>query len=162
MNAPAAQKKRFSLTRLLGDAPPAAPAAAELAAPPAPHVSAPTLPPAPEARPAHVLEALPPVTERPAASADASAPAAAPPAVEPSARKPRAEKKLASDERHSKKKRSYSVDMGVCDDLEVLAWYQGKSSSAVVEELLRQYLGRNRQLLEKAITVRNGRKDEAK
>lgn len=157
MNAPA-EKKRFSLTRLLGDKKPSIEATPEVAFPaatptPAP---APVAALAPKPEPATTLEVLPPVPLKPASAKEHDT-------VPPIAPQPKskAAKAVASDEKHSKKKRSYSVDMGVCDDLEVLAWYQGKSSSSVVEALLRGYLARNRQLLEKAIAVRNGRKDEA-
>ncbi len=158
MNAPAQKKPRFSLTRLLGDAKPAAESTPEVTAPSVAVPVEAAVEPILKPTPAPALEVLPQVPLKPAAAKESETiPPAAP-------QKPKAGKasSVASDEKHSKKKRSYSVDMGVCDDLEVLAWYQGKSSSAVVEDLLRQYLGRNRQLLEKAIAVRNGRKDEAK
>jgi hypothetical protein len=158
MNAPAQKKPRFSLTRLLGDAKPAAESTPEVTAPPAAAPVEAALEPTLKTTPPPALEVLPQV---PLKAAAAKEPETAPPAAP---QKPKSGKAtaVASDEKHSKKKRSYSVDMGVCDDLEVLAWYQGKSSSAVVEDLLRQYLGRNRQFLEKAIAVRNGRKDEVR
>jgi len=95
----------------------------------------------------------------PAAVEPASAPAApeveAPPKPEPP--KPRelsAARPPEAEEKHPKKKRSYSVDMGVCDDLEVLAWYLGRSSSSVVEELVRRYLSHHRATLDKARDIR--------
>ena len=120
-----APAKRFSLTRIL------------TAAPPPVEIPAPADQPA---RPA--AEVLPP-------SAPAAAPAPEPP-------KPRAVRAPRPEEieKHPKKKRSYSVDMGVCDDLEVLAWYAGRSSSSIVEELVRRYLSQNRTTLEKARDVR--------
>ncbi len=65
----------------------------------------------------------------------------------------------AAEERESepKKKRSYSVDRRLCEDLELLSWYQGRSSSSVVEELLRQHLQQNRALVAKAREIRNAR-----
>jgi hypothetical protein len=130
MNAPA---KRFSLTRILTAPPPAEPVPA--AAPSAPE------PPAPRAL---VPQAVP---------APAPAPAPAEASRPPPPRAPQPE----PVEKHPKKKRSYSVDMGVCDDLEVLAWYTGRSSSSVVEELVRRYLSQNRAVLEKAREVRRQR-----
>ncbi len=60
-------------------------------------------------------------------------------------------------EARPKKKRSYSVDAQLCTDLEVLAWYQSRSSSSVVEDLIRKYLGQNRALLAKAREVQADR-----
>lgn len=152
MNVPA---KRFSLTRILGNVPgPAAPGPIEAA--PAPKEAVPTAP-------APVLAAVPfpvephPIQEvAPAVTAAVPAPAITGPGPE---RKGRAAKPapIPSDGRHPKKKRSYSVDMGVCEDLELLAWYQRKSSSSVVEELVRRYLSGHREEIEKARTVQVSR-----
>src|SRR4051812_34425539 len=132
MNAPA---KRFSLQRLLTTPLP-------LAEP----VRAPQQAPAPEA----VLP-LPAATPSPVESA----PIAAAPAVVPAP--PRISKAADAEESHPKKKRSYSVDMKLCEDLEILAWYQSRSSSSVVEELIRKHLQHNRSLLFKAREVRSAR-----
>jgi hypothetical protein len=80
-------------------------------------------------------------------------------AVTAAARRGRAPKAgpLPSEGRCPKKKRSYSVDMGVCEDLETLAWYQQKSSSSVVEELVRRYLSSHREEIEKARTLQASR-----
>jgi hypothetical protein len=64
---------------------------------------------------------------------------------------------LPPEDRHPKKKRSYTVDMKLCEDLETLAWYMDRSSSSVVEELVRKYLSQNRQILEKARGVQSAR-----
>ncbi len=131
MNAPA---KRFSLQRLL-------------TTPPAPA-------PAPEpVRTVAPLAAPELVETKPAAPAPAPIVEIAPaPAVTP-IRAPKAD----VEESHPKKKRSYSVDMKLCEDLEILAWYQSRSSSSVVEELIRKHLQHNRALLFKARDVRNAR-----
>jgi hypothetical protein len=47
--------------------------------------------------------------------------------------------------------------MKLCEDLEVLAWYQSRSSSSVVEELIRKHLQHQRALLFKAREVWNAR-----
>jgi len=62
-----------------------------------------------------------------------------------------------ASESHPKKKRSYSVDMKLCEDLEILAWYQSRSSSSVVEELIRKHLQHNRSVLLKAREIRSAR-----
>lgn len=152
MNAPA---KRFSLTRLMTSVP----AEAKVEKPP-------------------FMGKLPSALEKPAASPlaapESPAPSLAPPAaalpdpggIEPSKVPPttpvwpaktKGPPKQAIDEAHPKKKRSYSVDMKVCEELEVLAWYQGRSSSSVVEELIRKYLSQNRSLLIKAQDIRDAR-----
>jgi hypothetical protein len=132
MNAPA---KRFSLQRLLTSAP--APAAEPVRViadpPPAPAPVVVEAPPAPV-----VLAPVPPPAALPAL-----------------ARLPKGEP--AADVSHPKKKRSYSVDMGLCEDLELLAWYQDRSSSSVVEELIRKHLQHNRALLQKARDVHSAR-----
>jgi len=134
MNAPA---KRFSLQRLLTTPVP-------LAEP----VRAPQQAPAPEA-------AMPLPAAIPAPVEPAPVPAAATPAVVPAP--PRITKAADAEETHPKKKRSYSVDMKLCEDLEILAWYQSRSSSSVVEELIRKHLQHNRSLLFKAREVRSSR-----
>jgi len=134
MNAPA---KRFSLQRLLTTPVP-------LAEP----VRAPQQAPAPES--ATPLPAMVPAPVEPA-----PIPAAATPAVVPAP--PRISKAADAEESHPKKKRSYSVDMKLCEDLEILAWYQSRSSSSVVEELIRKHLQHNRSLLFKAREVRSSR-----
>jgi hypothetical protein len=63
----------------------------------------------------------------------------------------------ASEECHPKKKRSYSVDMKLCEDLEILSWYQSRSSSSVVEELIRKHLQHNKSLVLKARDIRSAR-----
>lgn len=63
---------------------------------------------------------------------------------------------LATTGRPPKKKRSYSVDMKVCDDLEVIAWSMGRSSSSIVEHLMRGYISGRRDELELA---RRAKKD---
>lgn len=134
MNAPA---KRFSLQRLLTTPVP-------LAEP----VRAPQQAPAPEA-------ATPLPAAIPAPVEPAPIPAAATPAVVSAP--PRISKAADAEESHPKKKRSYSVDMKLCEDLEILAWYQSRSSSSVVEELIRKHLQHNRSLLFKAREVRSSR-----
>lgn len=137
MNAPA---KRFSLQRLLTS--------------PAP---SPEPAPVPAAKTPEVLAVLPPVVAAPAepvAPPPAPVTAAVPPPV-PVA--PRAAKAADAEESHPKKKRSYSVDMKLCEDLEILAWYQSRSSSSVVEELIRKHLQHQRSLLFKARDVWNAR-----
>jgi len=135
MNAPA---KRFSLQRLLTTQVP-------LAEP----VRAPQQAPLPEA--ALPLPAAVPAPAEPAPVALAATPAAAVSAP------PRISKAADAEEAHPKKKRSYSVDMKLCEDLEILAWYQSRSSSSVVEELIRKHLQHNRSLLFRAREVRSAR-----
>jgi hypothetical protein len=134
MNAPA---KRFSLQRLLTTPVP-------LAEP----IRAPQQAPTPEA-------ALPLPASVPAPVETAPVPMAATPAVVPAP--PRISKAVDAEESHPKKKRSYSVDMKLCEDLEILAWYQSRSSSSVVEELIRKHLQHNRSLQFKAREVRSSR-----
>ena len=43
------------------------------------------------------------------------------------------------------------------EDLEILAWYQGRSSSSVVEELIRRHLQHNKSVVFKAREVRDSR-----
>jgi hypothetical protein len=136
MNAPA---KRFSLQRLL-TAPTPAPAPAPA---PEPVVRAPA--PAPMVVPPEVE--IVPILEEPAV-------------VEPPALRvvqPRAPRTAPEEPSHPKKKRSYSVDMKLCEDLEILAWYMSRSSSSVVEELIRKHLQHNKAVLLKAREVRNAR-----
>jgi len=83
-----------------------------------------------------------------------------PPVLEPSplrAVQPRAPRAAPEEPSHPKKKRSYSVDMKLCEDLEILAWYMSRSSSSVVEELIRKHLQHNKSVLLKAREVRNAR-----
>ena len=128
MNAPA---KRFSLQRLL-TAPAPAPVPEPVVAPPPPVAIVPA--PAPEPVP------MPVVVE--------------PLRAVPPARTP----KMAPDEpSHPKKKRSYSVDMKLCEDLEILSWYMARSSSSVVEELIRKHLQHNKSVLLKAREIRSAR-----
>jgi hypothetical protein len=123
-----APAKRFSLQRLLtSPAPIPMPEPVVVAPPPAPPVEI-----APIAEIAPVAEPAPLRTVR--------APRPAP--EEPS---------------HPKKKRSYSVDMKLCEDLEVLSWYMSRSSSSVVEELIRKHLAHNKSVLVKAREVRAAR-----
>ena len=129
MNAPA---KRFSLQRLLTTPAPVAP-------PPAPViVSAPPPPPPAPVVVEPVAEGLPPVAEMPLR-------AVRPPRVAP------------EETSHPKKKRSYSVDMKLCEDLEILSWYLSRSSSSVVEELIRKHLAHNKSVLLKAREIRAAR-----
>ena len=141
MNAPA---KRFSLQRLL-TSPPSLPEPAPLSAPKGPEVLAalPDVPPS-------TADPVPPTPSAPAAVAPPAAPAPTPAA-------PRTPKAAEAEESHPKKKRSYSVDMKLCEDLEILAWYQSRSSSSVVEELIRKHLQHQRSLLFKARDVWNAR-----
>ena len=128
MNVPA---KRFSLQRLL-TTPTPAPAPAPAPVSPAPVVAAPL----PEIAPAPIAEVAP---LRPVPAAPTRAP------------------KAADEESHPKKKRSYSVDMKLCEDLEILSWYMSRSSSSVVEELIRKHLQHNKSVLMKAREIRNAR-----
>ena len=124
-----APAKRFSLQRLLTTTP--APTPAPVALPmPAPVLET------PPAEPAPIAEA-PPLRPIPAA----------PPRVA----------KAAEEESHPKKKRSYSVDMKLCEDLEILSWYLSRSSSSVVEELIRKHLQHNKSVLLKAREIRSAR-----
>jgi hypothetical protein len=132
MNAPA---KRFSLQRLLTTPPAPAPAPVKPVEPPAPVVVAPP--------PMEVVPPPAPVVETPALRPVPVAPPRAP--------------KAADEESHPKKKRSYSVDMKLCEDLEILAWYMSRSSSSVVEELIRKHLQHNKSVLLKAREVRSAR-----
>ncbi len=136
MNAPA---KRFSLQRLL-TSPAPSPEPAPTPAPKAPEVLA-------------VVPAAAAMPEEPVAPPPAPAAVVPPPA--PAA--PRAAKAADAEESHPKKKRSYSVDMKLCEDLEILSWYQSRSSSSVVEELIRKHLQHQRSLLFKARDVWNSR-----
>ncbi|HLY10790.1 MAG TPA: hypothetical protein VKW04_15915 [Planctomycetota bacterium] len=129
MNVPA---KRFSLQRLLTAPAPAVPPVA--AAPPPPEL-------------ASIPETAPVLAEpTPAASVPPPAPVA-----------PRIAKAAGAEESHPKKKRSYSVDMKLCEDLEILSWYQSRSSSSVVEELIRKHLQHQRALLFKAREIHSAR-----
>jgi hypothetical protein len=141
MNAPA---KRFSLQRLLTTTPAPAPASI----PPGTGAPAPVKPPEP------ILVAPPPLAAAVVAfpedvalppPADAPRPLAVPTRL------------VKTEESHPKKKRSYSVDMKICEDLEILAWYQSRSSSSVVEELIRKHLQHQKSLLLKAREVRSSR-----
>ncbi len=141
MNAPA---KRFSLQRLLTTTPAPPPASTPLGTgapapvePPKPALVAP--PPAP------ALLAAPPPDVAPAPILEAPRPALLPTRL------------AKTEESHPKKKRSYSVDMKLCEDLEILAWYMSRSSSSVVEELIRKHLQHNKSLLLKAREVRSSR-----
>lgn len=127
MNAPA---KRFSLQRLL-------------TTPPAP---------APIPEPVVVRTAEPP----PAPPVEIAPVAEVAPIVEP-LRAVRATRTAPEETSHPKKKRSYSVDMKLCEDLEILAWYMARSSSSVVEELIRKHLQHNKSVLSKAREVRAAR-----
>ena len=131
MNAPA---KRFSLQRLLT---------------------------APNPEPV-VVKAPEPVLPPPPAPVAIVAPApAASPVVEPPALHavppPRTPRPAPDEPSHPKKKRSYSVDMKLCEDLEILSWYMARSSSSVVEELIRKHLQHNKSVLQKAREVRAAR-----
>jgi hypothetical protein len=128
MNAPA---KRFSLQRLLTTPPPAPPPIVESVV-----VKMPDPPPPPP-----LAIVAPPVEPAPV------------PVVAPT-RTPRTAPEEPS---HPKKKRSYSVDMKLCEDLEILSWYLARSSSSVVEELIRKHLQHNKSVLQKAREVRAAR-----
>jgi hypothetical protein len=128
MNAPA---KRFSLQRLL-----TAPA------PATPPVETPVLRMPDPVPPAPVVVAPTP------AEPDPMPVVAAP---------PRAPRTAPEETSHPKKKRSYSVDMKLCEDLEILSWYMARSSSSVVEELIRKHLQHNKSVLQKAREVRAAR-----
>jgi hypothetical protein len=79
-------------------------------------------------------------------------------AVEPAPLPPTRTPRTAPEEpSHPKKKRSYSVDMKLCEDLEILSWYLARSSSSVVEELIRKHLQHNKSVLQKAREVRAAR-----
>lgn len=52
-----------------------------------------------------------------------------------------------------KKKRSYSVDADLCSDLELVAWWSRKSSSSVVEDLVREYLHQHAAELDEARSI---------
>jgi len=132
MNAPA---KRFSLQRLLTTTPAPAPVVAP--PPPPPVVVAPPPEPAPAiVAPSEPVEATPMLRPVPA---------------------PTRVSKPVAEESHPKKKRSYSVDMKLCEDLEILSWYLARSSSSVVEELIRKHLSHNKSVLQKAREVRDAR-----
>ena len=139
MNAPA---KRFSLQRLL-TSPAPAPAPAPVAVPPPPPV---------------IVAPLPEIAPPAAAPAFVAAPepVEAAPVLRPLPAPTRVSKPVA-EESHPKKKRSYSVDMKLCEDLEILAWYMSRSSSSLVEELIRKHLQHNKLLLLKASEVRSSR-----
>ena len=128
MNAPA---KRFSLQRLLTTPPPA---------------------PSPEPVVVKMPDPLPPPPPPLAIVAPPVDPASVP--VAPALRTPRTAPEEPS---HPKKKRSYSVDMKLCEDLEILSWYLARSSSSVVEELIRKHLQHNKSVLQKAREVRAAR-----
>ena len=143
MNQPAA--KRFSLQRLL-TTPAAAPlpALVEAAAPVEPD------------KPGLAAVSEPP-TPAPAAPVAAAEPPPAFRDLGPASKPPLRQTAGLEAESHPKKKRSYSVDMKLCEDLEVLSWYQGRSSSSVVEELMRKHLQHNRALVAKAREIRSAR-----
>ena len=62
--------------------------------------------------------------------------------------------------RHLKKKRSYTIDPRLCEDLDLLAWYETRSTSSIVEELIRRHLAQQRALVEKAKEIRKGRQEK--
>jgi len=131
MNAPA---KRFSLQRLLTQPAPA-PTPAPLPEPVVARMPDPV--PAPAVlEPVEIVPVVEPLRAVPPARMTRTAP------DEPS---------------HPKKKRSYSVDMKLCEDLELLSWYMARSSSSVVEELIRKHLQHNKSVLQKAKEVRAAR-----
>lgn len=129
MNAPA---RKFSLQRVLAPAPAAQPAAAPAPAP---------------------LEILPSV---PPAGVGKELPEEAAPAVAAPATSARPAPKSAPDpkDRAPKKKRSYSVDLRICEDLELIAWAQRRSSSSIVEDLMRRYVASHKEDLERARAAR--------
>jgi hypothetical protein len=133
MNAPA---KRFSLQRLLTTPPPA---------------------PAPEPVVARMPDPVPPPPPPLAIVASPVAPTAVEPAPLPVLQPPRTPRTAPDEPSHPKKKRSYSVDMKLCEDLEILSWYMARSSSSVVEELIRKHLQHNKSVLQKAKEVRAAR-----
>jgi len=65
--------------------------------------------------------------------------------------------RISEGKKVGKDKKSFSIEKGVVEDLEVLAWYTERSASEVVEEALRQYIASNKELLEKAREVREAR-----
>lgn len=132
MNAPA---KRFSLQRLLTTPPPA---------------------PAPEPVVVKMPDPLPPPPPPLAIVAPPAAPAVEPPPL-PVVAPTRTPRTAPDEPSHPKKKRSYSVDMKLCEDLEILSWYMARSSSSVVEELIRKHLQHNKSVLQKAKEVRAAR-----
>ncbi len=145
MNQPAA--KRFSLQRLLTTPAPApTPMPTALEAAPVTPPAKPVLAVVPEP-PAAALEAPAAALEQTPAFRD----------LGPTPKAPLRPASGAEAESHPKKKRSYSVDMKLCEDLEVLSWYQGRSSSSVVEELMRKHLQHNRALVAKAREIRSAR-----
>src|SRR4029078_12046494 len=87
-------------------------------------------------------------------------PAEATPVLRPLPAPTRLSKPVA-EESHPKKKRSYSVDMTLCEDLEILSWYLSRSSSSVVEELIRKHFQHNKSVLLKAREVRNARQAQS-
>ena len=122
-----APAKRFSLQRLL------------------------TTPPAPVPEPV-VIKMPDPVAPTPPPVALIAPVEPVPPPVAP-----RAPRTAPEETSHPKKKRSYSVDMKLCEDLEILSWYLARSSSSVVEELIRKHLSHNKSVLQKAREVRDAR-----
>lgn len=140
MNAPA---KRFSLQRLLTTPPPAPEPVVVRMPDPVPPPSFAPREGASEGKPVAIVE-----------------PAPAPVVAEPAplrAISPRAPRMAPEEPSHPKKKRSYSVDMQLCEDLEILSWYMARSSSSVVEELIRKHLQHNKSVLQKAREVRAAR-----
>ncbi len=69
-------------------------------------------------------------------------------------------KKVGQSERETevKGRKSFSIDKGVIEDLETLAWYMEKSASEVVEDALKNYISSNNHLLEKAKEVREAKR----
>ena len=141
MNAPA---KRFSLQRLLTTPAPM----------PAPEPVVVRMPDPVPAPPAPAFVAPPPPVPVPPPLATALVEEFAPLRAVPPARLSRTAPEEPS---HPKKKRSYSVDMKLCEDLEILSWYQSRSSSSVVEELIRKHLQHNKSLVLKARDIRSAR-----
>lgn len=64
-------------------------------------------------------------------------------------------------EKEVKGRKSFTIDKGVIDDLESLAWYMERSSSEVVEEAIRIYIETNKKLLEKAKEIKSAKQRSA-
>lgn len=144
MNSPV---KRFSLTRIVGSSKPV-----DESKP----IPAPELSPDP---PPQELE-LPKADETEAPVEGKKTPTTPTEEKAKEKTKRKQESRPSSDEidgQHPKKKRSYSVDLRVCDEFEVGAWFLARSSSSIVEDLMREWVKKNRPLIEKARQARAGR-----
>ena len=52
-----------------------------------------------------------------------------------------------------KGKKSISIEKELIEELELLAWYQRKTHSEIVEDALRMYLSQNQKMIKKAKEV---------